>query len=109
MVLCWLASLQAIALTYNHFVLYPPTGAAVVLPAVTAVALSLRGYAVCLPAVWGGLSVLVYVIVRNRPVADRNEFLLAFTLLTFVVGLAMVLFFNLGSILPAYRIGTTVR
>ena len=109
MLLSWLASLQAIALTHNRFVQYPETGKAVVLPMVTTVALFLRSYSAGLPAAWMVLSVLVYGNVKNKPAADRNEFLLAYTLVTVIVGFSMLLFFNVAAKLPDYQIAAAIQ
>ena len=109
MILFFLASELAIALAYNHFVQYPESGGPMVLPSVTDIAISLRKVIVVIPTVWVVFSYLIYRFLRQKTTAERNEVLLAFSLITIAGGLLMLIFFGLGGILPYYKIGALVQ
>ncbi|MBN1849465.1 MAG: hypothetical protein JW932_12860 [Deltaproteobacteria bacterium] len=109
MILFFIASELAVALAHNHFVQYAESDGPMVLPLITDMVLSLRKAMILSPLLWGGFSYLVYRFVREKGTAERNEVLLAFSLITIAVGLLMLIFFGLGGILPYYRIGTLVQ
>jgi uncharacterized membrane protein YwzB len=109
MFLFWIASELAIALAYNHFVQYPGAGGVIVLPLITSVALSARKFSVTLPMAWSLVSFFYYKFTKQKKPADRNEYLLIFTLITVCIGFSILAFFGLAGILPYLRIGMVIK
>jgi hypothetical protein len=109
MILFFLASELAIALAYNHFIQYPETDGSIALPLVTEVVLDLRKAIIVVPIVWAVFSYFLYRVIGRKAVDDRNDYLLAFSLITIAVGLLMLLFFGLAGILPYHKIGVVVQ
>ena len=108
MFLFWIASELAIAFAYNHFVQYPE-GGVIALPLVTAIALSVRRLSVTVPIAWSLVSFFYYKFTKKKTPADRNEYLLIFTVITILVGFAMLIFFGLAGILPYLKIGQVIK
>lgn len=104
----WLAGRLAITPAYNHFIQYPETPGYIALPIMTKAAASVINVAVILPIIWIFVAFILYRFLRKQNPADRNEHLLAFTLITLCVGFLMLLFFGLAGILPFLQIGAAV-
>jgi hypothetical protein len=62
-----------------------------------------------LPLGWIVLSIVIWQKVKDKTPESRLEYLLAFTTVTMVVGLSMLLFFALAGILPFFFIKILVR
>lgn len=109
MVLFLLASQIAIAPAYNHFVQYPANGGDMVLPAITQTIFSVRKLAIALPCLWTLIPFFVYRSFKHKSTADRNEFLMAFTAITLLVGFSLLVYFGLAGILPYLKIGGIIQ
>jgi pilus assembly protein TadC len=82
---------------------YGQDGAGLPLP--TSLAISVRLIMVVIPMAWTLLSYFIFKLVKNRRIEQRVETLLAFTVVTLVIGLFILLFFTLSGILPFLDIG----
>jgi len=109
MVLFWLASLLSVAIAYNRFVQYPPTKAPMALPLPTELALSSQLWAGLIPLAWIIISFIIWKKVKDKEPESRSEYLLAFTSVTLVVGIVMLIFFALAGMLPFMFIKTLVK
>ena len=108
--LFWLASLLSVSLSYNRFVQYPTGGGEpVALPLPTELALSIRLWAGILPLGWIILSYVIWQKVKDKQPESRSEYLLAFTTITMIAGLSMLIFFALAGTLPFLSIGTAIK
>jgi hypothetical protein len=109
MVLFWLASLLSVAIAHNRFIQYPPTKTPMALPVPTELALSTQLWMGLLPLAWIILSFIIWKKVKYKRPELRSEYLLAFTSVTIVVGIAILIFFALSGMLPFCFIKTLVN
>lgn len=107
--LFWLASLLSVAIVHNRFIHYPPSDRSMALPLPTELALSIQFWAGLLPLAWIILSYVIWKKVKDQEPESRSEYLLAFTMATIVVGIAMLIFFALAGMLPFLYIGAAIK
>jgi len=98
----WLISLVVITPSYNHLVRYADHNLA--LPIITDFAIRIRLLIAVIPLSWAGFSFLLGKHMQHQTDTKRGEYLMAHTSVTLCVGLAMLLFFSLASIVPILRI-----
>lgn len=103
MYIFWLSGLIAITPAYHHFARYGQDGGRLPLP--TSMAISVRLIMVVIPMAWTILSYFIFKLVKNKRIEQRVETLLAFTVITLVIGLFILLFFTLSGMLPFLNIG----
>lgn len=108
-VLFWLASLLSVSIANNRFVQYPPTKAPMALPLPTELALSTQLWVGLFPLAWIILSFVIWKKVKDKEPESRSEYLLAFTSVTIVAGIVMLIFFALAGMLPFFFIKTLVE
>lgn len=107
--LFWLASLLSILIVNNRFVQYFESEVPVVLPLPTELALSVQLWIGILPLTWIILSYVIWQKVKDKQPELRSEYLLAFTMITLIVGLSMLIFFALAGTLPFLFIETVMK
>lgn len=107
--LFWLASILLVSIAYNRFVQHPESGAPMVLPLPTELALSIQLWIGILPLGWIILSYVVWQKVKDKQHESRSEYLLAFTTSTMIIGFSMLIFFALAGTLPFLYIGTIIK
>ena len=103
--LFWIASLLATSLAHNKFVQYADSSAPTELPLPTELALSTQIWLGILPLSWILLSNMIWHKIKNKEPGSRSEYLLAFTVLTMITGMFMLIFFALSGMLPFFFIG----
>jgi len=79
------------------------------LPLPTELALSTQLWAGMVPLGWIVLSYAIWQKLKDKTPEARSEYLLAFTTITLVAGLAMLIFFALAGTLPFFFIKTLVK